>query len=391
MVDFPEGFDLAALLEPIAGDAPQGEDIREDSSAQSPYYRLKDARSGARDAERMLDNGDLDAEDPAPLWRTVRELGLRTLQEKTKDLEVAAWVAEAYVRSHGLPGLAAGAALLKGLAGQYWDMGIFPLPDEYDGEEARTAPITGLSGREGNGSLVQPLNKIILFMRPEGSPVTLSTYKTAYKASETFSTLTPEQKEARLASGAVPFSEFDKEARGPTALRNLGLLRDQAAFALEHWMAMGELLDAKATEAPPSNSSVREIVREIREVAIRYAPAAAVTVQSASEESGDGGSDGGGGAMAGGMMLPGGFSVPSQRIASREDALRTLESLATFFRQTEPVSPLAYTLDDAIRRARMSWPDLLAEVVSDQAVRSAILSSLGIRPPPSEEAAAAVE
>ena len=89
--------------------------------------------------------------------------------------------------------------------------------------------------------------------------------------------------------------------------------------------------------------------------------------------------------MTGGVMLPGGFTVPSQQIASREDALRTLETLATFFRQTEPVSPLAYTLDDAIRRARLTWPELMAEVVSDEAVRSAILSALGIRPPVPDE------
>ena len=95
MVDFPDGFDLAALLEPIPGDAPQGVDIREDFSSQSPYNRLRDARSDARDAEKMLDNGDPNAGDPGPMWRTVREIGLKTLRETTKDLEVAAWVTEA--------------------------------------------------------------------------------------------------------------------------------------------------------------------------------------------------------------------------------------------------------------------------------------------------------
>ncbi len=78
-------------------------------SATSPYNRLRDARSEARDAERGQDAGEADARDPAPLWRTVRELALKTLTETTKDLEVAAWVTEALVRSHGLAGLTAGA------------------------------------------------------------------------------------------------------------------------------------------------------------------------------------------------------------------------------------------------------------------------------------------
>jgi type VI secretion system protein ImpA len=41
---------------------------------------------------------------------------------------------------------------------------------------------------------------------------------------------------------------------------------------------------------------------------------------------------------------------------------------------------LAYTLDDAIRRAKLTWPELLEEVVPDISVRQAILTSLGIRP-----------
>src|SRR5580658_8706160 len=130
MVDFPEGFDLAAILEPIPGDVPQGVDIREDFSSQSPSNRLQDSRSDAVDNEKMDENGDPNAGDPAPMWRTVREVGLKTLKETAKDLEVAAWVTESYVRSHGLAGLTAGAKLIAGLADQYWD-GVFPLPDDY--------------------------------------------------------------------------------------------------------------------------------------------------------------------------------------------------------------------------------------------------------------------
>jgi type VI secretion system protein ImpA len=149
MADLPEGFDLEALLAPIPGDAPQGIDIREDFSATSPYNRLRDARSEARDAERGQDAGGDDARDATPLWRGVRELALKTLAETTKDLEVAAWLTEALVRSHGFAGLSAGAQLMAGLAEQYWD-GLFPLPDDY-GMETRVTPVTGLNGRDGNG------------------------------------------------------------------------------------------------------------------------------------------------------------------------------------------------------------------------------------------------
>ena len=68
MVDFPEGFDLSSLIEPIPGDVPQGVDIREDFSSQSPYNRLRDARSDARDAEKKLDAPD--PNDPNQEWGT---------------------------------------------------------------------------------------------------------------------------------------------------------------------------------------------------------------------------------------------------------------------------------------------------------------------------------
>jgi len=371
MVDFPEGFDLAALLEPIPGEAPQGVDIREDFSSQSPYNRIRDARSDARDAEKMADNGDPNAGDPAPMWRTVRETGLKTLRETTKDLEVASWVTEAYVRSHGLAGLAAGATLITGLAQQYWD-DVFPLPDDY-GIETRVAPITGLNGRDGGGSLIQPLYKLRFFDRPDGTPITFFTYQ----SSEQLPGLPPERRDARIAAGAIPFEDMEKEARA--AAGPLARLRDQATAALEAWEAMAVVLDEKASEDPPSTSHVRDMLRQIHAAALRYAPmpeagAEEVPGEEGAAAAGDGGGGGGGGTI-------GNFSATGQRTVSRDDALKTLETIATYFRKTEPASPLAYTLDDAIRRAKLTWPELLEEVVPDPGVRVAMLTSLGIRPP----------
>jgi len=370
-VALPDGFDLDALLAPIPGDAPQGSDIREDYTAQSPYNRLRDARSEARDAEKLQEAGSDDARDPAPLWRSVRELGLKTLAETAKDLEVAAWVTEAYVRSHGLPGLAAGARLIAGLAAQYWD-GVFPLPDDY-GVETRVAPVTGLNGREGNGSLIQPLHKLALFTRGDGTPIAM--YQ--YESSAQLGTLDGERRAARIAAGAVPFEELEKEARGQA--RNFARLREDAREALAAWQGMAGILDEKASEDPPSTSTVRDMIAHVVEIANRYSPpeAGAPAADAPAEVAAPGVAVGGG--------AIGGVAVPAGQVASREDALRALESLAAFFRRTEPLSPLSYTLDEAVRRGRMTWPDLLEEIVSDRDSRNAILTTLGIRPPPPPE------
>src|SRR5205085_11255398 len=106
----------------------------------------------------------------------------------------------------------------------------------------------------------------------------------------------------------------------------------------------------------------------------RGAPAAAAT--EAGERAGDG--------AAAEPGTPAAAAPRSQGINSREEALRALAQIADFFRRTEPHSPLAYTLQEAVRRGRMTWPELIAEIVPDITYRSAILSSLGIRPPPTE-------
>src|SRR5947208_13126434 len=100
----PEVLDFATLLAPIPGDNPAGADLRADASPSSPYYAVKDARSAARAAERqLLLEGDENASPPD--WRPVLQHGSKVLAERSKDLEVAAYMIEALVRLQGFPGL----------------------------------------------------------------------------------------------------------------------------------------------------------------------------------------------------------------------------------------------------------------------------------------------
>src|SRR5215831_15238670 len=112
-----ETADLEAMLAPIPGDRPTGGDVREDFTPTSIYFRLRDARADARDAERQADSPDPDnpggsgANDEAlqTRWRPVATLAAGALKETTKDLEIATWLTEALVRTTGLAGLTAGA------------------------------------------------------------------------------------------------------------------------------------------------------------------------------------------------------------------------------------------------------------------------------------------
>jgi len=362
-----DGFDLDALLAPIPGESPAGTDPRADFSPSSLYFRLRDARAEARAAERQADaSGETGAAEPAQ-WGLVRRLALELLRDEAKDLEVAAWYTEALLRSDGLAGLAAGVRLMTGLAETYWEI-LHPRPDAEDGMARRTAPVAGLNGEGADGTLIQPLRKLPLFELPDGAPLALWQYQ---QSAETAGIGDAARRAQRLAAGVLPFDDVENAAR--TVPARFATLRREATAAMQAWNGLERALDALAGADAPPTGRVRDLLGEIVQMAERYAPAetqeapADVMEGPRPEES---------------AAAPVGASG---RIATREDALRALDAIADYFRRTEPHSPLAYTLREAVRRARLTWPELLEEIVPDADHRGAILTALGIRPPPPPE------
>lgn len=356
----PDDIDLAALLAPASEASPAGDNLREDISPKSIYYRLRDARGAARAAERAADSNPEEETPAIPQWREVRSLTLEALTGKTKDLELAAWLTESLVRTDGLAGLAAGARVIAGLAAKFWDQNLYPLPDE-DGAGTRVAPVAGLNGEGGDGTLIQPLRKLVLFNRPDGAPVMLYQYQDSER---TAGIADAARRKQRLDAGVTAFDALEGWAKAGGAAR-FGALRAAVTEARDAWAEMTDVLDAKAGAAAPPTSRVRGVLDELHEIAVRYGPIMAEPPAT-----------GEAGAVAGEVSAV--SSVPG---GSREEMLQELARVAAWFRRAEPQSPLAYTLDEAVRRARMTWPELLAELVDDASSRRAILNSLGIRPP----------
>ena len=328
MQEFPEGFDLAALLAPISEEAPAGTDLRVDDSPSSLYRRLRDVRTEARDAERAAD-APRSPDDPAPVessptvsmgarWRTVRDLATEALTAHSKDLEIAAWLTEALLRSDGLIGLAAGFRLMAGLAETFWDK-VYPQPDE-EGVATRVAPIAGLNGVGREGTLIQPLGKLVLFERTsDGSPFSLSQYE------QSAGLLGPEQ---RLA--ALPFETVENEARAAGG-DHFVRLRDQAAEAAEAWRALGQVLDRRAGEAAPSITRIRVLIEHAEDAAKRFAtPGAEAGGEIATPAPDD--AEGVAAAVPG--QATGAPATRQGALTTREDALRALAQIAEFFRRT---------------------------------------------------------
>lgn len=364
-----EGLDLEELLAPISEDAPAGIDVRSDFSPASPYFRLRDARSDARAAERAADASPGEVVSPED-WRTVRALAVKILRDQAKDLEAAAWLTEALVRSDGLQGLAFGAALIARLAERYWDR-LYPLPDE-DGMETRVAPVMGLNGEGGDGTLIQPLQKLAIFKDGQGEQVLLFQY---LQSAELMTIADPKRLEARIAAGVTPFDTMQNAARAASPANYIALRKDFVA-AKAAWSDMGEVLDRLAGGAAPPTGRVTETLEKISQFLSSYAPP-----EVAGATLGEAGADTAAAPDADVELAASGKTAIARpgRLASREDALASLSEIADYFRRTEPQSPLAYTIEEAIRRGRLTWPELLAELVHDDQVRNNILSSLGLR------------
>jgi type VI secretion system protein ImpA len=368
--------DVAALVAPLGSGDGAGEFLRDDKSATSLYYRLRDAVSGARDEDRARDSQE-DAEGSVSEgWRQVRALAVEALTDRTKDFEVAAMLTESLVRLEGLRGLTAGAKVLAGLLEQHWDAG-HPLPDE-DGLDGRAYPLGGLDGGDRDGTVMQPLRRTVLFDRPNGGKLTLHQYDTAM---ETAGIADEERRERRYAQGVVPLDTIETEAK----FRRDALVRltAEVAAAREAWRSYAEQADARFGVEGPSTRRVADVLERLADVAQRLSGPVAEAPAGAALEAETAG--------VASPVLPGGqaaapaFAVSAGTVANREQALQTLEQISEFFQKTEPHSFLAYTLADAARRGRLTLPQLLEEVLQDETARTGMLTALGIRPTPPEE------
>src|SRR3954452_10103649 len=201
----PEVIDFAKLLAPVPGGKPTGADLRADASPNSPYYVTKDARSAARAAERQIVTGDDAAEAPSPDWRPVYQNATKVLVEKSKDLELTAYLIEALTRLHGFAGLRDGFRLARELVEKYWD-GLYPLPDE-EGMETRVAPLAGLNGDSAEGTLIAPIARVPL-MQGE-TPFAYHHYQQAAAVAQVAD---DDVRQRRLEQGAASMELLDRAA-----------------------------------------------------------------------------------------------------------------------------------------------------------------------------------
>jgi len=363
----PHRLQLESLLAPIAGDNPAGVDLRADSTPTSTYYKLKDARFGARAQERDLD-ASAEISDLLPEWRTILEIAPKVIAEESKDLEVTAWLIEALIRRYGFGGLRDGFLLARGLVENFAEQ-IYPLPDE-DGVATRVAPLTALNGEGADGTLIQPIRKVQVTEGMDPGPFAAWHYEQARNLSGVTG---EEAREWHLSAGAVTMDQIKASQKATTPKFFIDLVEDieqcQEAFA-----GLTAALDkAYGSDSPPS-SALRDGLEAAKAIAMDLGREALASRKGAAAAAASG--DGTDAAAA-----PGTAGIAVGGVGTREEAFATLLRVAEFFRRSEPHSPVSYTLEELVRRGRMSLPELLNELINDPTQRRSYYVVAGMKPP----------
>ncbi len=380
----PVILEFDRLLTPISDEAPAGIALKEDSSQMAAYYQIKDAAEAARTAEKQLARARLVGDDDEassikpPDWKSVRDLAIEAIAEKTKDLWIAAWLIEALTREHGFAGLRDGFRLVRELSERFWE-GIHPRPDE-DGYAHTVAQLTGLNGEDSEGALIAPIEAIPITQGTSERPLSSGDYKQAAELDQMTDT---ERRAQRIEQGAVSMQMFDRAVSetSPDFFQNLF---EDIQESIDEFARLGVVFDEQCGQdeygysAAPPASNIRNTLDECRD---RVTSLARHILEPETDEPGPEDESGDLAAVAGESQT----GVATGKVVTREDAFRALLQVADFFRRSEPHSPVSYALEQVVRWGRMSLPELMAELISDESVRDDLTRRAGIPKPETPE------
>lgn len=317
------------------------------------YFKIKDARGLARSAERTVTPGE--NVSLSPLWKDVSNLALQILTSMSKDVEVLAWLMEAEIRLRGYAGLHDVYDLMVSLLEHYFDE-LHSIGNEND--EERFAPLAGLNGVSGEGTLIQAIRLTPLIPNAKFGQFTLWDYQLSQRPGE---------------------DRLREELAHAVANLNVAHISEQIATltgCISLFERMTEILEKRCDPLAPASSNTRNVLNEalaalrvlahLPDTEMPEAPAALLDVGRNAETS----------------SAP--ASVPTQRptaesISSREEAFEILLSVARYFKKAEPHSPISLSIETLVRRGRMGFSDLLAELLPDPHQRQAVLTAAGIK------------
>jgi type VI secretion system protein ImpA len=325
-------FKVEQLLNPVSVGAPCGEDL-----AFSPEL---DAIAQARKADDpSIEQGAWVTTLKEADWKFVTKRCAHLLETRSKDLQLAVWLAEASARTGGLRSLGDALLVVAGLCERYWD-GLYPQPDE-DGFERRIGNLCWIAARVPQLVTECPVT--------EGAAFSMRDI------------------EAARAHGAEAIANVEA-ARGRTSKGFQQALLEDCNHCLAALAELEKAVDARLGADGPGFSGARTALQNLAHFVTPAAGAAAAPSAAVVPD-----------------VSPSGTVVPAAAlpvfagaIASRAQALGQLRAVADYFRRTEPHSPVAYLAEKAANWGEQPLHLWLKAVVKDAGALAHVEELLGI-------------
>lgn len=332
--------ELDTLLAPLAGDAPCGPSLLHDAV----FDAIREAR---REDDASLPQGVWTAPLKKPDWPAVSRLCTQVLATRSKDVQVAAWLGEAWIAQHGTAGGLRATRLLQGMCERYWEH-LHPLPRGGD-VEFRTMP---MEWADANWAAALH-GRVVLVGGRDGDGHTLRAWQAALAADND----ARKQDNAPAQADAASMLIIDSAAALPAAA-----LR-QTLAEIDGWNnAMDPLqtvLRQHLENDAPRFWQLRRTLQSAGDMVgrcLRAHPQAQATDGPASAQA------------------P--VSAPSADVSmaciptaaafsSRDDAYRMLDAAAHYLSSIEPHSPVPALLKRAVGWGRMSFDELLDELMKN--------------------------
>ena len=315
-------LDIQSLLQPVTADAPSGP-----NREYSPEFAELE-RTAQGKPERQLGELIVAAEDPD--WGAVIEQSVAFLRS-SKDLRVASQLARALLRAQGYAGFADGLALFRGLVEGFWDH-CHPQLDAEDDKDptARINAVAELAHRD----VLLAVRTAPLVKSKALGVVTLRDIAAGDAAGGKSAT----------AEGAFQEVPSDVLASAAGAVHRC---REEARALEQAW-------NARLESRGPDFTELTKILAQADEAMKARVAQRAGARDGAPPSGGPQPSNGQGRAMAVGGEL-----------RSREDVVRALEAICTYYARHEPSSPVPVILQRCKRLVSMSFLDIVKDMLPD--------------------------
>lgn len=266
--------------------------------------------------------------------------------KKGKDMWVSVWLTEVLLCSRGFQGLAEGFELMRMMCQDHWNS-IVPSPDGEDGPAYTVKLLSAVSKRSAF------IDAIRL------SPITEASGLYAPASCATIDDIEDSERGALI---------------GETSDEFISDVHQSMLKAIQEWQALDDVLEERCGDEKPPSAKIRETLEGCLTDLRRTYPQLLVEAQAEEESTAVAVTDQGGGGDSQGL---GGNLSGDSHLKNREQAFKTLEMVSRYFAENEPSSPVSTALKQAIRWGRMSFSELLKEVVDDESVRDQILRLTG--------------